>query len=136
MKAFLLMLIAVVSLPPQSEPVVSKDSISIHTVHRGNMRLRLILGGEIVSIEPARSVVYGPLAAAGFLRIGQALNFEIQGRRNSAGSLPVISGKVTRLGGNNSTDSIRVEADLSGPVPEGTAVGTRIGALLDTGEEL
>src|SRR5215510_1824539 len=55
MKTFVLTLITLTtSLLQQSEPVVSKDSISIHTVRRGNMRLRVILAGAIASIEPAK----------------------------------------------------------------------------------
>src|SRR5262249_21634501 len=72
MKTVVLTLIALtMPLLQQSEPVVSKDSISIHTVRKGNMRLQLILAGAISSMEPARAVVSGPLIAAGRLRIGQ-----------------------------------------------------------------
>jgi multidrug efflux pump subunit AcrA (membrane-fusion protein) len=136
MKTFVLTLIALTtSLLKQSEPVVPKDSISIHTVRRGNMRLRVILGGAITSIEPAKAIVSGPPGAAELLRIGLAVNFEIQSRR-IGGSLPVVSGKVTRIESNNSTESVRAEIDFVGSLPESTAVGTRIGALLDTGQEL
>jgi multidrug efflux pump subunit AcrA (membrane-fusion protein) len=136
MKTFVLTLIAsTMSFIQQSEPVVSKDSISIHTVRRGNMPLRLVLQGTVISMAPAKAVVSGPWNAAGFLKVGQAVDFEIQGRR-IGGSLPVISGKVTRIESNNSTDSIRAAIDFVASLPEGTAAGTRIGALLDTGEEL
>ena len=119
----------------QSEPAVSKDAISIHTVQRGNMRLRLILQGAITSVQPATATVSGPLAAADHLKTGQAVEFEFQGRR-AGGNLPMLAGTVTRLQGGNGSDSIRAEIGFSDSVPEGTTIGTRIGALVDTGEEL
>jgi len=64
MKTVVLTLIALtMPLLQHSEPIVSKDSISIHTVRKGNMQLRLILAGAMTSIEPARAVVSGLCAA-------------------------------------------------------------------------
>jgi hypothetical protein len=136
MKTFPLMLVALLSVAPQSEPVVSKDSISIHTVRKGDMRLRLVLAGEITSIEPPHAVVNGPAAGAGLLKLGQSIDFEVQGRRINGGRLPVVSGKLTRMSAGSSDDSVRAEIDLAGSLPEGTVIGTRIGALVDTGEDL
>ena len=62
----------------QSEPAVSKDAISIHTVQRGNMRLRLILQGTITSVQPATATVSGPLAAADHLKTGQAVELSFK----------------------------------------------------------
>ena len=121
----------------QSEPVVSKDSISVHSVRTGNMRLRLLLMGSITSLKPNKAVVSAPANAAGFLRTGQSIDFEIQIRpTDGRGSLPVVSGTVFRIDGRSTTESIEAEIDFAGPLPERTALGTRIGALLDTGEEL
>jgi len=136
MTTFIMTLIALAAASlQQSEPAVSKDAISIHTVQRGNMRLRLILQGAITSVQPATATVSGPLAAADHLKTGQAVEFEFQGRR-AGGSLPMLAGTVTRLQGGNGSDSIRAEIGFSDSVPEGTTIGTRIGALVDTGEEL
>jgi multidrug efflux pump subunit AcrA (membrane-fusion protein) len=99
------------------------------------MRLRLILQGEITSVQPATATVSGPLAAADHLKTGQTVEFQFQGRR-VGGSLPVLAGTVTRLQGGNGSDSIRAEIGFSDSVPEGTTIGTPIGALVDTGEEL
>lgn len=100
------------------------------------MRLRLILGGTITSTEPVKALVSGPSTAARLLKVGQAVDFEVEGRRDSSGRLPVMTGKVSRIDSNSSTDLVRVEVDLAGSPPEGTTVGTRLGTLLDTGEEL
>jgi len=136
MTTFIMTLIALAGASfQQSEPAVSKDAISIHTVQRGNMRLRLILQGAITSVQPATATVSGPLAAADHLKTGQAVEFEFQGRR-AGGNLPMLAGTVTRLQGGNGSDSIRAEIGFSDSVPEGTTIGTRIGALVDTGEEL
>ena len=138
MTTFIMTLIALAAASfQQSEPAVSKDAISIHTVQRGNMRLRLILQGAITSVQPATATVSGPLAAADRLKTGQAVEFEFQfqGRR-VGGSLPMLEGTVTRLQGGNGSDSIRAEIGFSDSVPEGTTIGTQIGALVDTGEEL
>jgi hypothetical protein len=137
MKTIVITLVATtMGLLGQSEPVVSKESISIHTVRKGDMRLRFILGGTITSIEPAKALVSGPSTAARLLKVGQAVDFEVQGRRGSSGRLPVVTGKVSRIDSNRSTDSVRVEIDMAGSLPAGTVVGTPLGALLDTGEEL
>jgi multidrug efflux pump subunit AcrA (membrane-fusion protein) len=136
MKIFILTLVTITSsLYKQSVPVVPKDSISVHTVRRGDMRLRLILAGAITSMDPAQAVVTGATDAAAVLKTGQTVDFEIQSKR-TAGNFPEVTGKVTRLESDNSTGSIRAEIEFLNPLPEGTAVGTRIGALIDTGEEL
>jgi hypothetical protein len=109
--------------------------MSVHTVQRGNMRLRLVLQGAITSIEPAMASVSGSLDAAKHLRTGQSIEFEFQGRRVD-GSLPKLAGTVTWLESNNARDSIRAEIKFSSSLPEGASVGTQIGTLLDTGEEL
>jgi multidrug efflux pump subunit AcrA (membrane-fusion protein) len=133
---FIMTLIALVAASfQQSEPAVSEAAISIHTVQRGNMRLRLILQGAITSVQPATATVSGPLAVVDHLKTGQAVEFEFQGRR-VGGSLPMLAGTVTRLQGGNGSDLIRAEIGFSDSVPEGTTIGTRIGALVDTGEEL
>src|SRR5262245_45765442 len=97
----------------QSEPVVSKDAISVHSVRRGNMRLRLSVIGSITSLNPSRAVVSAPSNAAGFLRAGQSIDFEFQIRpTNGRGSLPVISGKVIRIDKRSATDSVEAEIDF------------------------
>jgi HlyD family secretion protein len=71
------------------------------------------------------------------LKTGQSIDFEFQIRpTDGLGSLPVISGKVIRIDKGGATDSIEAEIDFAESLPERTAAGTRIGALLDTGEEL
>ena len=116
MTTFIMTLIALAAASlQQSEPAVSKDAISIHTVQRGNMRLRLILQGAITSVQPATATVSGPLAAADHLKTGQAVEFEFQGRR-AGGSLPMLAGTVTRLQGGNGSDSIRAEIGFSDSV--------------------
>src|SRR5215467_12620304 len=54
-------LVAWVSLPlslhAQKLPVVSKDSISVHTVERGTMPLKLRAKGSVVSLQPPKVLV-------------------------------------------------------------------------------
>jgi hypothetical protein len=71
----------------QSEPVVSKDALSVHTVQRGNLRLRLTIEGAITSIEPATANVSAPPNAAAHLKTEQTIEFEFQGRRVAGGLL-------------------------------------------------
>jgi hypothetical protein len=78
----------------QSEPVVSKESISVHRVRRGNMRLRLSLMGSITSLKPSRAVVSGPAQVEGVLKTGQSVDFEFQiTLTDGRGSLPVLPEK-------------------------------------------
>src|SRR5262245_4968505 len=86
--SLLTLLALTMTLLQQSEPVISKDEISIHAVRRGDMRLRLILQGGITSLQPPKAAVSGPLNAAVFLNVGQTVDFEVQGRR-IGGNLPV-----------------------------------------------
>src|SRR4029078_11920785 len=78
---------------PQSEPVVPKAEISVHTVRRGDMRLRIAAIGSITSLNPARAVVTAPPNAAGFLAAGQSVSFEFQLRPAGGGALTVMSRK-------------------------------------------
>src|SRR5262245_29929150 len=112
----------------QSEPVVSKESISVHRVRRGNMRLRLSVIGSVTSLKPSRAVVSAPAQAAGVLKAGQSVDFEFQIRpTDGRGSLPVISGKVIRIDKGGATDSLEAEIDFADSLPERTTAGTRIG---------
>ena len=127
--------VAALSFLQQVEPIIQKDAISIHTVRKGNMKLRLILAGTITSVEPATAVVTASADVGALLKQGQSVDFEFQTRRTGGGSLPNASGKVTRLE-SNSANPVRVEIEFGSSLPESTTVGTRIGALIDTGEEL
>jgi hypothetical protein len=52
-----LCMIAVRSGITQTEPEIARDNLSIHTVQRGNMPLRLMADGEIVSLKPSQALV-------------------------------------------------------------------------------
>jgi HlyD family secretion protein len=100
------------------------------------MRLRLSVMGAITSLEPKKAVVSATANAAAFLQAGQSVDFEVQIRpTDGRGGLPVISGRVSQIL-SRGTASIQAEIEFAVPFPDRTTVGTRIGALLDTKEEL
>src|SRR5579859_1871251 len=57
--------------PGQAEPEIDKNSISIHPVRRGNMPIRLIPTGEIVSLTPPEALFLVPSSTAPSPQIGQ-----------------------------------------------------------------
>ena len=102
-------------------PVVAKDSVSVHTVERGNMPLVELFGGTITSLHPPRATVVLTDASATPCKTGQKASSQI-------GPPPAIAGSVFRV------DGAACEIDFSKPLPEGTKVGVKVGALIQTGE--
>src|SRR5262249_22314518 len=49
--------VVIAAIAQQPEPAVSKDSLSVHRVERGDMPLREIADGSISSIAPPRAAV-------------------------------------------------------------------------------
>jgi hypothetical protein len=111
----------------QTEPEIARDNISIHEVQRGNMPLRLMGDGEIVSITPPQALVRVSASATPPPQIGQKASIQIKPPAVLAGRLV----DVDRAGGSGFT---KVKIELGEPLPKGTALGTKLGSLIEVGE--
>lgn len=119
-------LICLLPLSAQDEPVVSKNALSVHTVERGNMPLRERATGSIANLQPPRAVVRLAGDNAARCEPGQSATIQIDPPR-------VIAGRVVKSSQENS-ETGGCEIALSEPLPSGTAIGKRVGALIQTGE--
>jgi hypothetical protein len=105
------------------EPVVSKDTISVHTVERGNMPVSTPAQGAITSIRPPRARV--ALSDQGkSCETGQKAAAEPE----SPESHRVVFGRVIRV------EDGKCEVEFSGPFPASVAIGKQIGALVQASE--
>jgi hypothetical protein len=111
----------------QAEPTVSKDAISVHRVERGTMPLRETVTGAIVSIEPARAEVTLAPRQRDLIKPGQTCSIQVV-------APGTVAGRVLRITGPDAQGSSVAQLEFSNPFPQGTAVGTRIGGLIDVGE--
>jgi len=111
----------------QTEPEIDKDSISIHQVQRGNMPLRLMADGEIVSLSPPQALVTVPASTPLSAQGGQKASIQIK-------PPDVLMGKVVALDRAESSDFTKVKIELSEPLPKDAAIGTKLGSLIEVGE--
>jgi len=109
------------------EAVISKDTISVHTVERGNMPLRERAKVLISSLEPPRAVVNLAGDNAERCEPGQSVTIQINPPK-------VSTGKVVK--GSSQNERGRCEIEFPDPLPSGTTVGQTFGALIELGEEL
>ena len=123
----LMLFAALLAFGQVSEPAVSKNDISIHAVRRGTMPLREIAGGSITSTDPPRATVWLELKSQGAVRTGQTASIQIKPPR-------VIPGTLARIKKGGSSETVIAEIELAEPLPVGTTVGTKVGALIDVGE--
>jgi HlyD family secretion protein len=111
----------------QTEPEISRDSISIHEVQRGNMPLRLMGNGEIVSITPPQALVRVSAPATPPPQIGQKVSVQIK-------PPAVLVGKVVDVDRAGESGFTKVKIELGEPLPKGTALGAKLGSLIEVGE--
>lgn len=110
----------------QEEPAVSKDTISVHEVHRGDMPLREMASGTVSSVNPGRATLSLRSDEAVAVQTGEAASIQI--------TPPAIErGKVGHVALNRDRGMATAEIELTDPLPLGTSVGTRVNALIQTG---
>jgi len=113
------------AMAQEPEVVVSKDSISVHRVERGSMPLREITTGTITSTAPARATVSLTSEQMTSVRAGQAASIQVV-------APAVVRGKVIRVG-RDSFGGITADIQIADSLPPSTAIGDRLGALIDVG---
>jgi hypothetical protein len=127
--ALIIAVVTGVTAAQQPEPAISRDVISVHEVRRGTMPLREIATGSITSIDPAAATISTRRPVpAGALRTGQTFSVQIV-----IGAPQTISGTIRHVVQKGS-GTITADIALPQPLPEGTHVGTPVGALVDVGQ--
>ena len=111
----------------QAEPEIAKDDISIHQVQRGTMPLRLMGDGEIVSLTPPQALVRVSAPTAPPPQIGQKASIQVK-------PPGVLAGKVVGVDQAVERGFTEVKIELGEPLPEGVALGAKLGSLIEVGE--
>jgi len=119
--------IAVRSGISQTEPHTARGNVSIHTVERGTMPLRLMADGEIVSLTPPQALVTVRADARPSPQVGQKASIQIK-------PPTVLTGKVVALDRAEPGNFRKVKIEFSGSLPADTAMGTQVGSLIEVGE--
>jgi multidrug efflux pump subunit AcrA (membrane-fusion protein) len=104
------------------EPVISKDTISVHRIERGNMPLRQIAAGHITALMPPTAIVTVMAADGERCEVGRPAAVQFAPPRT-------IMGKVTKV----SRDS-DCEIEFSEAFPDNITVGAGIRSLIETGD--
>jgi hypothetical protein len=108
------------------EAVVSKDTILVHTVERGNMPLRERASGSITSLDPPRVVPRLTGENAARCEVGQKAMVQVDPPK-------VITGKVVK-DSQAQNESGRCEIELTDPLPASATIGKNVGGLIDVAE--
>jgi HlyD family secretion protein len=111
----------------QVEPEINKNSISVHPVRRGNMPIRLMPSGEIVSLKPPEVLVKVPSGTAPSPQVGQRASVQIK-------PPAVMIGFVVDMDRATLLDSWKLIIRLQEPFPADAALGTKVGSLIEVGE--
>lgn len=109
-----------------SEPSVSKDSVSVHTVERGNMPLKGRAIGSIVSLAPNTAVMRIFPGDPGPCRTGQKASVQIDAPH-------VITAEVVAVHSDQSAGSTNCEVRLIGSLPPDAVVGKNVEGLIEVG---
>lgn len=118
-----LLIVLVAAALPQ-EPVVSKSSLSVHRVERGDMPLREGADGPITAISPPRVSVVLTARLRDAVKAGQACSVQVA-------PPAVLAGKLGRI--QNEVSAATAELYLADPLTNDTPIGTKVSALIDVG---
>ncbi len=108
----------------EPDPVVSKDSVSVHTVERGDMPIFEQASGTVSSVKPPKAAVVFAEYQAGRCEGGHSAKIHLD-------SFPKpLPGKVVQsLHDNGKPGSCEVE--FTDAIPESTTVGEKVDALIE-----
>jgi hypothetical protein len=105
------------------EPVVKRDTVSIHTVERGSMPVFGSASGSLTSLQPGRAVLIFD-NNQGKCEPGRSARLVV------AENPRAFAGKVVRrLEGISDVEKCEVE--FADALPEGTGVGSKVGGLIE-----
>jgi hypothetical protein len=128
-QCFVLTLLALQAAGAQvREPTVSRDSIWLETVKRGDMVREVRAPGELLGEAPGktgalRAVLKVPAEQATDIKVGQAARIDT-GRGGAAGT-------VASRGSAPVDGTVEVEVKLSDSLPDGTSAGTQVDGTIE-----
>lgn len=111
----------------QVEAEIAKTDISIHRVRRGNMPIRLMSSGEILSLNPPEVLVTAPSDATPQPQVGHKASVQIK-------PPDVIVGNIADIDRATLLDSYKLTIRLNNSFPSGTHIGKKVDSLIETGE--
>lgn len=118
---------AVQNVGAQVAPEIDKNNISVHPVRRGNMPIRLMPTGEIVSLTPPDVLATVPSGTVPAPQVGQRASVQVRAPEVMIGTIVDID-RATLL------DSWKLTIRLKEPFPEGATLGMKVGSLVEVGE--
>lgn len=124
----LLAAVSVWSLSAQSEePVIPKDSISVHKVHQGRMPVSWRAAGTIESVVPPKAVLTPLDGGSESCKTGQRSSIQIQPPK-------ILTGRVVQVLKGENGERSRCEVELSDALPAGISVRNKVNGLIEVGE--
>lgn len=119
--------IAVQNAGAQAEAEIDKNSISVHRVRRGDMPIRLMPSGEIISLAPPEVSVTVPSGTTPSPQVGQKASVQVKPPEVMIGSI-VDMDRATLL------DSYKLTIRLKDSFLADATVGKKVGSLIEVGE--
>jgi HlyD family secretion protein len=111
----------------QSDVEIDKSNISVHRVRHGDMPIRLMPSGEIISLSPPEVAVTVPSGTTPSPQVGQQASVQVK-------PPDVMIGSVVDMDRATLLDSYKVMIRLKDPFPADATVGERVGSLIEVGE--
>ena len=108
----------------EGDPVVSKDTLSVHTVERGDMPIFEQASGTLLSVKPPRAAVTFAEYQAGRCEAGHSAKIHLD-----RSPKPLAGRVVQYLHDNGKPGSCELE--LTDMIPEGTTIGEKLDALIE-----
>lgn len=115
------------SAAPQAVPEIDRNSLSVHIVRRGNMPIRLVPTGEVISLIPPEIVAILPAGTQPSPQESHPAVVLISQAERMMGSIVDID-RATLL------DAWKVTIRLKESFPAGVEAGRKVGTLIEIGE--
>ena len=110
----------------QNEAEIVKNNVSVHRVRRGEMPIRLMPSGEIVSLSPPEVSVLVPSNTTPSPQVGQRASVQFK-------PPDVMIGSVADMERATMLDNYKLTIRLNEPFPAEAAVGNKVGSLIQVG---
>jgi hypothetical protein len=121
-----LMFLALPLSAQDSEPTVPKETVSVHTVERGNMPLKGRATGSIISLAPNKALMRIIPGDPGPCKTGQKASVQIDPPN-------VITAEVVAVRSDQSPENANCEVKLTGSLPRDATIGKRVDGLIEVG---
>ena len=111
----------------QAEAEMIKTDISIHRVRRGDMPIRLMSSGEILSLNPPEVLVTAPSGSTPPPQVGHKASVQIK-------PPDVMVGNIVDIDRATLLDSYKLTIRLKNSFSSDAPIGKKVDSLIETGE--